>query len=288
MNSSHLKWPKSDRQLSSGDRTRCSKIAGLGLRTKNRDFSRKRRYRQRNGIFSLLVPNVCVTFWRFLAPPSRKQFLPRSSDRNSSESSPACLPPRETPVFMGLQGLEGLSFLTETGKTSQFGKYGFGQSDPKTANFAKSAAIFEETENAPRYLAATRNLGNGRKTVKKQRWIGFQLLVHVDFSFFNPQNVDSISALQHMYMLIHTYIQCAYRYMLWSYYLVQVWPFEGLLSGPSLLKTLFVTKHYKNRGFSTFLCCAPKISGVLIWSKFRFLKCTQLGPDYYNNPTWTR
>ena len=46
-----------------------------------------------------------------------------------------------------------------------------------------------------------------------------------------------------------------YIYMLWCYYLGQVWPFEVLLSGPSLLLTkhcLSKRKHYKNRGFSTF------------------------------------
>ena len=50
---------------------------------------------------------------------------------------------------------------------------------------------------------------------------------------------------------IYIYI---YMYMLWCYYLGQVWHFEVLLSGPSLLfyRTLFVKKHYRNRGFSTF------------------------------------
>ena len=45
-----------------------------------------------------------------------------------------------------------------------------------------------------------------------------------------------------------------YIYMLWCYYLGQVWPFEVLLSGPSLFfyKTLFVKKHYKDGCFSTF------------------------------------
>ena len=49
----------------------------------------------------------------------------------------------------------------------------------------------------------------------------------------------------------HTHI---YIYMLWCYYLGQVWPFEVLLSGPSLFftKHCLSKKHYKNRGFSTF------------------------------------
>ena len=38
----------------------------------------------------------------------------------------------------------------------------------------------------------------------------------------------------------------SYIYMLWSYYLVQVWLFEGLLSGPSLcFKTLSVRNTIK-------------------------------------------
>ena len=45
-----------------------------------------------------------------------------------------------------------------------------------------------------------------------------------------------------------------YIYMLWCYYLGQVWPFEVLLSGPSLLfrKHCLSKKHNKSRGFSTF------------------------------------
>ena len=46
----------------------------------------------------------------------------------------------------------------------------------------------------------------------------------------------------YIYMLAYIYI---YIYMLRSYYLVQVWPLEGLLSGPSLLKQMFVKKNKK-------------------------------------------
>ena len=47
----------------------------------------------------------------------------------------------------------------------------------------------------------------------------------------------------------------AYIYILWCYFLGQVWPFEVLLSGPSLLLTkhCFVKKSTINRGFSTFV-----------------------------------
>ena len=53
----------------------------------------------------------------------------------------------------------------------------------------------------------------------------------------------------YMHAYIHTYISI-YIYificfLLWSYYPVQVWPFEGLLSGPSLF-FLFLTLLLKN------------------------------------------
>ena len=76
-----------------------------------------------------------------------------------------------------------------------------------------------------------------------------------------------------------------YICMLWSYYLVQVWPFEGLLSGPSLFEKHCLSKTLYKIGVSE--CFVTKklranISGVIIWSKFAFLKRTQLGPG--SNP----
>ena len=45
----------------------------------------------------------------------------------------------------------------------------------------------------------------------------------------------SIDNLKHKTTFLHIYIYiCIYVYMLWCYYLGQVWPFEVLLSGPSL------------------------------------------------------
>ena len=75
-----------------------------------------------------------------------------------------------------------------------------------------------------------------------------------------------------------------YRYMLWSYYLVQVWPFWKLLSSPSLFfsKTPIAKKHYKNRGFSPFFGkknCAQKFWKLLSGPSWRFLRRSQLGPD---------
>ena len=74
--------------------------------------------------------------------------------------------------------------------------------------------------------------------------------------------------------------------MLWSYYLVQVWPFQGLLSGPcSFVFNTVCQKHCKI-GVSTLFFVTKKLrtekSGFIIWSKFALLKRTQLGPD--NNP----
>ena len=81
------------------------------------------------------------------------------------------------------------------------------------------------------------------------------------------------------YIYIYIYI-----YMLWCYYLGQVWPFEVLLSGPSLpvYKTLFVKKNTINIG----------VSALFFWKKIAranlrcfsgpswpFLSCSQLGPD---------
>ena len=72
--------------------------------------------------------------------------------------------------------------------------------------------------------------------------------------------------------------------MLWSYYLVQVWGFWKLLSGPSLFfsKTSIAKKYYKNRGFGT--CFLKKIARIKNWKllsgpSWRFLRRTQLGPD---------
>ena len=72
--------------------------------------------------------------------------------------------------------------------------------------------------------------------------------------------------------------------MLWGYYLVQVWPFWKLLSGPSL----FFLKHRlpKNTikiGVSALFFwkknCAQKIWKLLSGPSWRFLRCSQLGPD---------
>ena len=74
-----------------------------------------------------------------------------------------------------------------------------------------------------------------------------------------------------------------YIYMLWCYYLGQVWPFEVLLSGPSLFftKHCLSKKHYKNRGFSTF-CFEKKLRaqiwGVIIWAKLVIFKMQSTWP----------
>ena len=46
-----------------------------------------------------------------------------------------------------------------------------------------------------------------------------------------------------------------YLYMLWSHFLVQVWPFEGLLSGPSgFFVNIVCQKHYKIVVSAQFVC----------------------------------
>ena len=71
--------------------------------------------------------------------------------------------------------------------------------------------------------------------------------------------------------------------MLLRYYLVQVWPFEGLLSDPSLFfNTVCQQKNTVNLGFSTFINkkgFVHKFQRLLSGPSLRFLKRTQLGPD---------
>ena len=80
-------------------------------------------------------------------------------------------------------------------------------------------------------------------------------------------------------------------YMLWTYYLGQVWPVEGLLSGqvwpvegllsgPSLLlKRLCAPKHYKIVVSAHFIEVQLR---VIIWAKFIIVMLHKLRPD--NNP----
>ena len=79
-----------------------------------------------------------------------------------------------------------------------------------------------------------------------------------------------------------------YIYMLWCYYLGQVWLFEVLLSGPSL----FFTKHCLSKntikigvsaGFFEKKNCARKFEVLLSGPSWSFLRCSQLGP---NNNTY--
>ena len=58
---------------------------------------------------------------------------------------------------------------------------------------------------------------------------------------------------------------------------------KGYYLGQVLLKkTLFAKKHYKNRGFSTFLSVHKKFEGLLAGPSWPFLCCNKLGPE--NNP----
>ena len=95
-----------------------------------------------------------------------------------------------------------------------------------------------------------------------------------------------VEYILYVYKYIHTYTV----YVLWSYYLGQVWPFEGLLSGRSLcFKSTVCRKQCKIWGFSPFFekkNCAQKYQGVIIWAKLGMLCCTKLSPD--NNPYLAR
>ena len=88
--------------------------------------------------------------------------------------------------------------------------------------------------------------------------------------------LDQVLTLQHacIYTSIYIYMNVyvlIYAYMLWSYYLGQVWPVWVLLSWPSLFWTLFVKQHYTKRGFGTFFCKSSRsrahFSDVIIWAK---------------------
>ena len=80
-----------------------------------------------------------------------------------------------------------------------------------------------------------------------------------------------------------------YIYMLWCYYLGQVWPFEVLLSGPSLLFTKHcLSKNTIKIGVSALFVffeknCARKFEVLLSGPSWSCLRCSQLGP---NNNTY--
>ena len=84
-----------------------------------------------------------------------------------------------------------------------------------------------------------------------------------------------------MYVSLYIYIYI-YTHMLWRYCLVQVWPFEGLLSGPSFFVLTLFVKNAINRGVSTFFLkerVARQQSGVIIWVQVGHFKSTKLRPD---------
>ena len=88
-----------------------------------------------------------------------------------------------------------------------------------------------------------------------------QILVPKNGPFIEPfmvatdslgtKNVGSRSVMSHIYI---------YIYMLWCYYLGQVWPFEVLLSGPSLLFTKHcLSKNTIKIGVSALLFLKKKL-----------------------------
>ena len=93
-----------------------------------------------------------------------------------------------------------------------------------------------------------------------------------------PKCGQVIDPTAHIYIYTHT---------LWSYYLVQIWTFNSYhVVQVCCFLTVFLKKHCTNRGFGRFLNkkeCTRQSLIVIIWSKFAFLKRTQLGAD--DNPT---
>ena len=84
---------------------------------------------------------------------------------------------------------------------------------------------------------------------------------------------DQIPFLQHIYI-----------YKLWSQYVGQVWGFPKSIFWPTLFfsKTIIVKKHYKNRGFNTFLKIkknARQISKSIFWPTWVFFWDPQLGQN---------
>ena len=88
-------------------------------------------------------------------------------------------------------------------------------------------------------------------------------------------------------MLLHLKEKTRGKFLVWCYYLVQVWPFQVLLSGPSwFFFTLFVKKHYKNWGFSIIFLkeqLRAKNQVLLSGPSWPFLRRTKLGPDNNND-----
>ena len=125
------------------------------------------------------------------------------------------------------------------------------------------------SKNAPKHYK------NGEKQWKKN--LDHFLTLNLDhFLTLKPPNLGPL----------FNFTACIY--MLWCYYLGQVWPFEVLLSGPSL----FFTKHCLSKntikiGVSALFFwkknCARKFEVLLSGPSWSFLRCSQLGP---NNNTY--
>ena len=112
-------------------------------------------------------------------------------------------------------------------------------------------------------------LGVGKVRVKWNARVGVVGSQHLNWKWLF-QGFPLVGFVISFYIYIYTYTHSLYLLSISSlslslslslyiccevnYYLVQVWPFWKLLSGPSLFfsKTQIAKKHYKNRGFSPF------------------------------------
>ena len=83
-------------------------------------------------------------------------------------------------------------------------------------------------------------------------WISLSL--YVFFASLSLSLSFLTSPLQSLFWFLISLSLSLYIYMLWSYYLGQVWGFLIVTSWATFvfLKRLFVKKHYKNRCFSSF------------------------------------
>ena len=126
------------------------------------------------------------------------------------------------------------------------------------------------------------------RTAKRgsQNWVDFfkkKSISHYVFACFVQlgSKFGVLLSTRQLYIYIYIYIYICCGVIIWSkfcllrgYYLAQVCFFNTVCQ-----------RHYKNRGFSTFVVTKKlraQNSGVVIWSECAFLKRTQLGSD--NNP----
>ena len=108
-----------------------------------------------------------------------------------------------------------------------------------------------------------------------QPWAKFWLKKSKSWTTFWLYNIK--------YIYTHTYIYIYIcKCMLWSYFLVQVWPFEGVIIWSKFIFNTVCQKHYKNRGFNTFFW-TEKVARKNFRGYYLVQVCV-----FKTHPTWTR